>query len=664
MNPGLSRVAAAAAVLALAPTVALMLLWQNGATSIDPELGFTDPGALTRWGLPAAQSLRDIFAAVTIAALTLVVLVLPPEDASRAATISGIRAQALSVAMAAAMAWTAAGWGVLWLAFADLAGLPPSSPMVRAQLWSFATDFELGRLLFFSMLLSSIVAIGCAYTRGLATTALLGLIAVAALWPVALAGHAAGSGDHDLAANTQFAHAVAICVWVGGVLTLALMRNCLADSLPVIARRFSHVAGWCYTIVAVTGVTAAFLRVPAWSDLASGYGVLLALKSSMFLALGLIGLQFRRRLLPRIDDGARQRMFTRLLGVEALLMAAAVGTAVALSRTPPPGSPGEPLSTAELLLGHAMPPPLTVERFFLTWQVDSFWAPAAVTLATLYAVGVHRLRRRGDRWPLGRQISWTVGCALLLWSTSGSPGAYGEVLFSMHMVQHMTLATGIPTFLVLGAPVTLALRALRRRDDGSRGPREWLLVIVHSPVARLLGHPIVAAAMFIVSLVVFYYSPLFEQSLRSHTVHVWMVTHFLITGYLFANVIVGVDPGPARPPYPLRVLLLMTTFGFHAFFSVSLMASSQVLAETWFGGLGRDWGKTLADDQYLGASLGWGLGDYPLGILGLALIWSWVKADHNEARRLDRASERDGGRDLAEYNDYLRRLADHNLDRR
>ncbi|WP_446915072.1 cytochrome c oxidase assembly protein, partial [Klebsiella pneumoniae] len=76
--------------------------------------------------------------------------------------------------------------------------------------------------------------------------------------------------------------------------------------------------------------------------------------------------------------------------------------------------------------------------------------------------------------------------------TSGAPGVYGQVLFSMHMVQHMTIATGVPVFLVLGTPVTLALRVLRRRDDGSRGPREWLMAVSRSLPIQILGHPVVA----------------------------------------------------------------------------------------------------------------------------------------------------------------------------
>lgn len=339
-------------------------------------------------------------------------------------------------------------------------------------------------------------------------------------------------------------------------------------------------------------------------------------------------------------------------------MFAAAGMAVALNRTPSPSGNQRPLTTAEDLLGYAMPGPLGASEWFTAWRFDGFWTPVAVLAVVAYLVGVVRLRRRGDAWPPARAAAWVAGWAMFVWATSGAPGAYGRVLFSMHMVQHMTIATTVPVLLVLGAPVTLALRALRRRTDGSMGPREWVLAAVHSPFAAVLGRPVVAGVLFVGSLVVFYYSSLFETSLASHTGHILMTAHFLLAGYLFAGCLVGTDPGLSQPPYPLRVLMVMVVFGFHALFSVSLMASNQVLAEDWFGGLPRPWGASLADDQYLGASLGWALGDYPLALLAVVLVFLWVHADRRERVRFDRQEAREGDRQLAEYNAQLNRIAE------
>ena len=64
------------------------------------------------------------------------------------------------------------------------------------------------------------------------------------------------------------------------------------------------------------------------------------------------------------------------------------------------------------------------------------------------------------------------------------------------------------------------------------------------------------AVLFVGSLVGFYYTGLFQLSLATHTGHILMTVHFLLVGYLFVWVLIGVDPGPPHPPYPLRLLLL------------------------------------------------------------------------------------------------------------
>jgi putative copper resistance protein D len=179
---------------------------------------------------------------------------------------------------------------------------------------------------------------------------------------------------------------------------------------------------------------------------------------------------------------------------------------------------------------------------------------------------------------------------------------------------------------------------------------------VHSWYLRRLGHPVIASALFLGSLVLFYSSSLFELSLRSHTAHQVMVAHFLLTGYLFASAIVGIDPGGTKLAYPFRCVTLLVVFGAHALYSVSLIGSTRILGEEWFTALGRTCGGTLLSDQSAGATLGWVLGDYPIAILGGALIWSWVHADMREARRYDRQAVRDDDDELRRYNQQLARL--------
>ena len=80
----------------------------------------------------------------------------------------------------------------------------------------------------------------------------------------------------------------------------------------------------------------------------------------------------------------------------------------------------------------------------------------------MYLAGVWRLHRRGDKWPIGRTIAWVTGLALLFYTTNGALNAYEQYLFSVHMLGHMMLTMLIPLVLVLGAPVTLALRAVQK----------------------------------------------------------------------------------------------------------------------------------------------------------------------------------------------------------
>ncbi|MDQ5862351.1 MAG: cytochrome c oxidase assembly protein, partial [Actinomycetota bacterium] len=275
-----------------------------------------------------------------------------------------------------------------------------------------------------------------------------------------------------------------------------------------------------------------------------------------------------------------------------------------------------------------------------------------------YVLGVANVHRRGDKWQWFRSVNWVIGLLVLTYITSGPPSVYGRVLFSAHMVDHMALTMVAPIFLVLGAPVTLALRALPARGDGSRGLREWLLVFVHSKFSQLVTHPIFAAGNFAGSIVLFYYSDAFGFAMREHVGHELMNLHFALTGYIFVLSMIGTDPLPRRAPYPMRLLLLLATMGFHAFFGVAIMGGTGLLAADYFGNLGRAWGPSALLDQQVGGAVAWGIGEVPTLLVAIGVAVMWSRSDARESKRTDRAADRNNDADLTAYNDMFAKLAE------
>ncbi|GAA4117507.1 cytochrome c oxidase assembly protein [Knoellia locipacati] len=608
-----------------------------------------DPGPLVRWALPLMRVVSDLSSAVTFGLLVLAAFLVP----ERRTTERRVQASRLA-AVTGAIWFVSAGFGVFFT-FASLAGLRLGDPELARQFLTFVWSLEVTRVLSISTGVALVVTLGALLARTRTAYAWLSATALAGIVIVALTGHSAGSASHEDAVNSLGVHLVGVSVWAGGLLAIALMQPRIGRDLSATVSRYSVLAGWAYALVAVTGLQQAVIRLGSLSGLASAYGAMVLAKTVILIVLGLLGWQQRRRVIATIStDGSG---FARLVLLELGLMAAAFGLGAVLGRTPPPVPDSEQSPSAVLsITGFPDPGAMTSSDWLTQWRPNWLMIAIAVVAVGLYAAGVRRLVRRGDAWPVHRTILWTLGWVAFIWATSGAPDIWGRVQFSVHMVMHMVVAMIVPLLLVPAAPLTLALRALPARPDRTWGPRELILQVVHSRAMQVLANPVVAAVLFFGSLAAFYWSPLFELALTTHSGHLLMLAHFLLTGYLFTWVLIGIDPGPPRWSPAILLIILFATITFHAFFGVALSGTSFVLAPDFFEQINLPWAPDALADQHRAGEIAWGFGEAPTLVLAILVARQWFARDRQETTRLDRQADRDEDAALRAYNERLQRL--------
>ncbi|MFQ4148689.1 cytochrome c oxidase assembly protein [Arthrobacter sp. LAPM80] len=660
--------------------VVLSLLW-TGATAV-AELA--DPGAFTRWGLPLATTIHNLALSALIGSLVFAVVILP-KDLKAHRPRSGVHkvdaakrdhipehpafARAMALAMVAGGIWTVSAIAVLVLTYSSISGLPLSGTSdYTNMLVFFMTELPVGQAWLIVTIVAAVVTTLVIGLRNISALAVPLVLALLSFIPQALIGHSASSADHEGAVNSLFLHITGASLWVGGIIALVVVSGVLGKLTAQTIKRFSALALFAFVAVVGSGVINAAIRINNWHDLFySTYGQLILAKFAATMVLGVIGWMHREWIIPRLSGGSQsngtantRRLLWQLIFVELVIMGIVSGIAVGLSRSAPPRSrelSTEALTPAQILTGYPLPPELEFSRWFSEWRMDWLWAAFAVLAGAAYIAGIVKLRKRGDKWSVLRSISWFVGLLVLVYITSGGPAVYGAVLFSAHMVEHMALMVVAPLFLALGSPISLALQALTPRRDGSRGIREWILVLVHSKYSKVITHPLFAAANFSGSLILFYYSPAFNLAMRYHVGHELMIIHFTLTGYIFVQSMIGSDPLPTRAPYPLRLLLLLATMAFHAFFGVSLMMATSLLSGEYFGNMGRPWGDGALVDQQTAGGIAWGVGEFPTLMIALGVAYMWSKSDARETKRKDRAADRNKDAELGAYNDMFAQLA-------
>ena len=401
---------------------------------------------------------------------------------------------------------------------------------------SFVTQTILGKLFGIQIIAALICALAAVRIKKTGGAVFLIFIAWIGGLATYLESHGSNSGHHMLAIGLVIVHVAALSLWFGGVVVLFILPK---NERELGRKRFAPLALWCVCAIGLTGIVNAFVRIGSVSNITSDYGVLVVLKTVLFVFVLAIAAYGRKKL--------GESSFAKQLIQELILLTTVLILGIFLGQGNPPVSSSKDIVEA---IGAKMPGTPTISRLLFEYEPDGLFLSLLILSVALYIKGVIVLTKRGDKWPIGRTLAFAFGISAIDYAVNGGLGVYAQVAFSFHMISHMVLATLAPIGIVLGAPITLALRTLPiGRTQEERGVRGYAIAILHSRYSRVITHPVSALVIFEASLFALYFTDLFNWLMSYHFGHFFMGLHFLLSGILLFFVIIGVDPSPQKSPF-------------------------------------------------------------------------------------------------------------------
>ncbi|MEO3876420.1 cytochrome c oxidase assembly protein [Nonomuraea sp. B12E4] len=537
-------------------------LWFGGGRPQPALPGLPDPGPLTGWGLPLVRLAGDLCSIATVGTLVAGVILAPRGSRESNACVRAAGRWALAWVLCTAAAYL--------LTISNIVALPVPELLADVTAFRFGMAFSQAQALLIVVLWVAVVALGSWHGRNRRSGVLL-VIAVLGLLPPVYAGHAVSAGDHDIAVSALTTHLLAAAVWVGG-LAAVLVYFRRSERLAVMLPRFSTLALCCFVAVAVSGVAGAWVRLGEVTQLwTTGYGVLVLVKGVALAGLGVFGWTHRRRTVAGVAERPVRRTFVRLAMGEAVVMVAAVGLAVGLSRTPPPAA-----VSRDAILDYSLAPYSAI-RLVTEVRLDPLILLALALPVAGYLVGLRRLARAGVDWPAGRTVAWFAGLLALALVLVGGVGGYARAMVSAHALQYAVLGVVAPLLLARGAPLTLAARA----TSASSQYGEAATAVLNSRVARWLTRPGVVVVVHALPFGLLYGARLLELSVSDHVVHLVSLGLCFGAGLVCCWVLAGVDPLPRPVTWRARAWLLGAVVAMQAAVGLLLLAGPP-LAEIWF----------------------------------------------------------------------------------
>jgi cytochrome c oxidase assembly factor CtaG len=275
---------------------------------------------------------------------------------------------------------------------------------------------------------------------------------------------------------------------------------------------------------------------------------------------------------------------------------------------------------------------MTTGPWFWAWRFSPLTVAALLAVASLYALGVVRVRRRGGAVPTRRVVWWYAGIAVATLALVSPIDAYADVSFTDHMVQHLLLTLVVPPLLALGAPIVLALRALRPEHA------RRLASTLRSNTVRVLTSPVVGWALLVGVSWVVHESSLFDAALGSGAWHALEHGVWLGAALVYWWPIVGVDPMPHPVSHPVRLLSLFLLMPAMSFLALAIYGASSPVYPS-YAELPPPWGPAALASQQEAGVIMWVAGTLAIVVAMLFVAADWKRTDDARQRREEARSD-------------------------
>ncbi|HEU0256485.1 MAG TPA: cytochrome c oxidase assembly protein [Microbacteriaceae bacterium] len=601
-----------------------------------------EPGLATSMLSALLRLSNDASCAVTLGSLAVAAFVLARKSRT------GINLDRdLAVARVASIVWLVGSALSIGVDGADQEGLSLSKLFTPGALGYLITASYLPGAWIASTCCAGVVFVASWLVHRWTSVAFLAAVtALAGLAPV-MVGQVLVGPNHDFASDATIFATPAAAILFGAPVAMLARWHAVGPPGPQTIRRLRRLVFWCAGVAAAgDGIT--YWVQSAGRPLTSATGLLFLPRIIVPLAAVAIFFVIPRRL----RRGLRRFQLAGLAAACAL----ALGVTDAMVRIPPPVFFG-PTDAQDQYLGYSVNAPLNPASLFLGARVNILFLVMAVAGVACYLGWLRTLRRRGESWPAGRTVAWLLGWAGVVVTTSSGVGPYSAASYAVHMGLHMSLNMLCPLLLVLGGPVTLALRALRTHAPSEHaGAREWLEALRHSRLNKIATNPMLILGVFVGSYYAIYLTPFFGWAMRYHWAHQAMTVEYLEIGYAFFALVIGVDEAPRPLPHLGKLGLVLAAMPFHAFFGVIVMTAKAPLAGLYFHYLDPVWLGNLMHDQQVAGAIAWSASEVPLLVVVILLVAQWTRQDARSAARAGVGIE--ASRADAAYDQMLVRLAE------